>query len=141
MFYYLAKALMPHFGAFNVFTYHTVRAGGAVFTGFLMCLVLGPWMIRRLTELKIGQHIKKEHVADLHELHKGKSGTPTMGGALMIVSTILTLLMWSTLTNRLMIVALAVVCALGLVGFLDDYIKIRRKHNDGRKRSGNVTGF
>jgi len=126
MLYYLALAMTPYLGAFNVFTYHTVRAGAAALTGFLFCLVIGPRVIHWLRVLKIGQHIKKEYVADLHALHKGKTGTPTMGGVLIILATLFTLLLWSTLVNRLLLIATAVLCMLGVVGFIDDFIKLRR---------------
>lgn len=131
MIYHLAHALVPYFGAFNALTYHTVRAGGAALTGFVLCLLFGPWLIRMLRSLKVGQIIKKDHVADLHALHKGKAGTPTMGGVMIIAGTLISLLLWSTLTNRLVWLALFVFLVLGAVGFLDDYIKLKRKHNDG----------
>lgn len=131
MLYYLTQALIPYLSELDVFRYHTVRAGGAAITGFLFCLLVGPRLIGLLRALKVGQIIKKDHVADLHALHKGKAGTPTMGGTIIILSTVLSLLLWSTLTNRLLWVALAVLVLLGAVGFLDDYIKLRRKHNDG----------
>jgi phospho-N-acetylmuramoyl-pentapeptide-transferase len=131
MFYHLAQALVPNFNAMNVLTYHTVRAGGAALTAFLFSLIVGPTIIRLLRSLKIGQYIKKEHVADLHALHKGKAGTPTMGGALILSSTIVALLLWSTLTNRLMWLCVMVFLLLGAVGFLDDFVKLRRKHNTG----------
>lgn len=140
MLYYLAEALVPHVGAFNVLTYHTVRAGGAALTGFLLCLLFGPWLIRMLRSLKIGQFIKKDHVADLHALHKGKAGTPTMGGVMIIGGTLISLLLWSTLTNRLVWLALFVFLVLGAVGFLDDYIKLRRKHNDGLSARAKMLG-
>lgn len=131
MLYYLAQWLLPSISALNVLTYHTVRAGGAAVTGFLLCLVFGPWLIRMLRSLKAGQIIKKDHVADLHALHKGKGGTPTMGGVMIIGGTLFSLLLWSTLANRLVWLALFVFLVLGAVGFLDDYIKLKRKHNDG----------
>lgn len=131
MLYQLALALLPYYSPLNVFTYHTVRAGGAAITGFAFCLIFGPGIIRLLLSLKVGQFIKKEHVEALHEIHGAKAGTPTMGGTMIILSTVLSLLLWSTLTNRLMWVALAVFVTLGFVGFLDDIIKLKRKHNDG----------
>jgi phospho-N-acetylmuramoyl-pentapeptide-transferase len=140
MLYYLALALTPYVGAFNVFTYHTVRAGGAALTGFLFCLLIGPRVIHWLRVLKIGQHIKQEYVADLHELHKGKAGTPTMGGVLIILGAVFTLLMWSTIVNRLLLIATAVLCMLGIVGFIDDFIKLRRKHNDGLSARAKMIG-
>lgn len=140
MLYYLAEYLTPHVSAFNVFSYHTVRSGGALITGFLFCILMGPKIIQGLKALKVGQHIKKEHVQDLHELHKGKSGTPTMGGLIFIVATLLSLLLWSTLNNRLLIVATAVLCLMGAVGFLDDFIKLRRKRNDGLSARAKLIG-
>jgi phospho-N-acetylmuramoyl-pentapeptide-transferase len=131
MLYYLADMLEPWFGALNVLTYQTVRAGGAAVTGFLLCLLFGPALIRRLRELKIGQYIKKDHVADLHALHKGKAGTPTMGGVMIIGGTLAALLLWGRLTNRLLWLSMLVILLLGTVGFIDDFIKLRRRHNDG----------
>lgn len=131
MLYHLTQALIPYLSELDVFRYHTVRAGGAAITGFLFCLLVGPRIIGLLRALKIGQIIKKDHVADLHALHKGKAGTPTMGGTIIILSTVLSLLLWSTLTNRLLWVSIGVLMMLGAVGFVDDYIKLRRKHNDG----------
>lgn len=131
MIYYLALLLKSEVGAFRVLTYNTVRAGGAAFTAFLIALVLGPPLIRRLRALKIGQYIRKEYVEDLHALHQGKAGTPTMGGALIVLSTLFASLLWGQLANRLLWVALGVFCLLGAVGSLDDYTKLRRKHNKG----------
>jgi len=140
MIFYLTQALLPYYTAMDVFKYHTVRAGGAAVTGFLFCLLVGPKLIEMLRALKVGQFIKKDHVADLHALHKGKAGTPTMGGAIILLSTVLSLLLWSTLDNRLMWVALGMLLLLGAVGFLDDFIKLRRKHNDGLSARAKFTG-
>ncbi len=140
MIFYLTQALLPYFTALDVFKYHTVRAGGAAVTGFLFCLLVGPKLIEMLRAFKVGQFIKKDHVADLHALHKGKAGTPTMGGVIILLSTVLSLLLWSTLTNRLLWVALGMLLLLGAVGFLDDYIKLRRKHNDGLSARAKFAG-
>ncbi len=140
MLYYLALYLIPHMGVFNVLTYHTVRAGGAALTGFIICLIVGPSLIDWLHRVKVGQYIKKEHVADLHALHKGKAGTPTMGGALIVLSAVLSLLLWGRLANRLLWVAIAVFCLMGAVGFLDDFIKLRRKHNSGLSARAKLAG-
>lgn len=140
MLYYLAMSLMDKYSALNVFNYHTVRAGGAMITGFLFCLVVGPALIRVLRRLKIGQYIRQEHVQDLHALHKDKAGTPTMGGALIILATVVSLGLWSTLTNRLLLSATGVLCLLGVVGFMDDFIKLRRKDNHGLTAKAKLTG-
>ncbi|MCX8063635.1 MAG: phospho-N-acetylmuramoyl-pentapeptide-transferase [Candidatus Hydrogenedentes bacterium] len=131
MLYYLAILLVPFFDLVNVLTYHTVRAGGAVFTAFLVTILSGPFVIGKLRELKIGQFIKKDYVPDLHQLHKGKAGTPTMGGIMIIFSTLLTLIIWGRLDNRLLWLSLFVFLTLGLLGGADDYIKLRKRHNDG----------
>lgn len=140
MLHILALALIPYVSALNLFTYHTVRAGGAALTGFLFCVLLGPWIIRLLRSLKMGQYIKKDHVAQLHELHKGKAGTPTMGGVMIIVSTVISLVLWGRLSNPMLWVALGVLVLLGAVGFLDDYIKLKRKHNDGLSARAKFAG-
>lgn len=140
MLYYLAVSLTPRFGFFNALTYLTTRAGGAAVTAFLLSLVFGPAIIRGLRALKIGQYIREQHVADLHALHKGKAGTPTMGGTLIIVSTAASALMWARLSNRLLWVALGAFCVLGAVGFLDDYIKLRRKQNEGLSAKAKFAG-
>ena len=122
MLYYLSLTLTPEFGVLNVLSYHTVRSGGALITAFLFSLLIGPAIIEGLRRLKVGQFIKEEHVKHLHALHKSKAGNPTMGGVLIILTTVLSLLLWSTLTNRLLIMAVLVLCAMGAVGFMDDFI-------------------
>ena len=113
MAYLLAELLEPYFGLFNVLTYHTVRAGGAAFTGFILCVLMGPYLIERLRAMKVGQYIRQDHVENLHALHKGKSGTPTMGGVMIIFATTMTLLLWGRYSNRMLWVALAVMAAMG----------------------------
>jgi len=140
MAYLLAELLEPYFGLFNVLTYHTVRAGGAAFTGFILCVLMGPYLIERLRAMKVGQYIRQDHVENLHALHKGKSGTPTMGGVMIIFATTMTLLLWGRYSNRMLWVALAVMAAMGAVGFLDDYIKLKRKHNAGLSARAKFTG-
>jgi len=131
MLYYLSQILWDDFTILNIFSYHTVRSGGAMVTAFLVSLLIGPKVLDFLRALKIGQFIKKDHVEDLHEKHKSKAGTPTMGGLLIVLATLISLALWSTWTNRLFLIAVCVLFAMGMVGFLDDYIKLRRKHNDG----------
>ncbi|HUW59505.1 MAG TPA: phospho-N-acetylmuramoyl-pentapeptide-transferase [Candidatus Bathyarchaeia archaeon] len=140
MLYYVALLLTPFIDQLNVFSYHTVRSGAAALTGFFFCLLVGPRMIYWLRILKIGQHIKKDYVADLHELHKGKTGTPTMGGVLIIISTLVSLLLWSNLVNRLLLIVTGVLVMLGIVGFIDDFIKLRRHQNDGLSARAKMIG-
>lgn len=131
MLYYLGLALEDDIGVLNVFTYHTVRAGGAAATAFFLSLLFGPLVIRVLRRIKFGQIIKQDHVADLHALHKGKAGTPTMGGALVILSAVIALLFWGDLQNRLLIAAMLVLVALGALGFMDDFTSLKKKRNHG----------
>ena len=140
MAYLLAELLKPYISVFNLFTYHTVRAGGAAFMGFLFCVLMGPYIIQRLKALKVGQFIRRDYVEDLHELHKGKSGTPTMGGLMIILATLLSLLVWGRFSNRMLWVALAVMGAMGAVGILDDILKLRRRHNTGLSARAKFTG-
>ena len=131
MIYYLADALRDQFSFLNAFTYLTTRAGLALVTAFVLSVAFGPRMLAFLRALKVGQIIKRDHVQDLHALHKGKGGTPTMGGMLIVGAALVTLIVWGRLGNRLLLVAMAVFVGLAFVGFLDDFIKLRRKHNDG----------
>lgn len=140
MLYYLAEQFTSEFTFLNAFTYNTTRAGLALITGFVLSLLLGPRILAFLRALKVGQFIKKDHVQDLHELHKGKAGTPTMGGVLILVCAVISLALWGDLTNRLLWVASGILVLLGLVGFMDDYIKLRRKHNDGLSARAKFSG-
>jgi UDP-N-acetylmuramyl pentapeptide phosphotransferase/UDP-N-acetylglucosamine-1-phosphate transferase len=140
MAYWLSVLLKAQVGFTNVFGYHTVRAGGAAFTAFFLSILLGPMIIRRLRQLKIGQYIREDHVESLHELHKSKAGTPTMGGLMIIVSTLSALLLWGRLSNRLLWVAMLVLLVMGLLGFMDDYIKLKRKHNAGLSARAKFSG-
>jgi len=140
MFHYLGEVFADQYRVLNVLTYYSVRSGGALITGFLVSLLIGPSVIRWLHALNVGQIIKKDHVQDLHELHKGKSGTPTMGGLLIILATLMSLLLWADITNRLLQLAVAVLILMGTVGFIDDFIKLRRKHNDGLSARAKFVG-
>jgi len=134
MLYYLHKlaALGDGLGIFNVFQYHTFRALGGALTALLICLWVGPWTIRLLTRLKLGQPLRsKEEVHQLADLHSGKKGTPTMGGILIIVSVTLSCLLWSRPNNAYTWLVLFSLVYLGGIGFLDDYLKVTKKKSDG----------
>lgn len=131
MLYVLFVKLVPYISGFNVFTYITIRAAMAAITALLLSIVAGPWMIVKLRELKIGQQIRKEHVADLHKIHQTKAGTPTMGGLLIIGSVAIATLLWADILNRLVLIALFCTLWLAAVGFLDDFIKLRKKRSLG----------
>ncbi len=140
MAYWLSVLLKDEVGFTNVLSYHSVRAGGAAFTAFFLSILLGPAIIRRLRQLKIGQYIREEHVESLHELHKGKAGTPTMGGLMIIVSTLAALLLWGRLSNRLLWISMIILLVMGALGFMDDFIKLKRKHNAGLSARAKFAG-
>jgi phospho-N-acetylmuramoyl-pentapeptide-transferase len=113
--------------AFNVFSYLTLRAVLAAGTALLIGLAAGPWVIRKLTELKIGQAVR----TDGPQTHLSKTGTPTMGGALILIAIGVTTLLWADLTNRFVWVVLIVTLGFGWVGWVDDYRKVVHRNPKG----------
>lgn len=117
---------------FNVFQYITFRSLGAGVTAFLLCLIFGNRVIRRLISLRLGQPIRsQEEVNRLHELHGSKAGTPTMGGVLLLGALVVSTLLWARPANPLIWLALFTVVYLGALGFVDDYLKVTKKSSDG----------
>jgi len=116
----LAQWLAKDVRVFNVFNYLTLRAVLACLTALAVSLILGPTMIRKLTAYKIGQAVRD----DGPRSHLTKAGTPTMGGALILVSIVVTTLLWADLSNRLVWVVLLVTLAFGSIGWIDDYRKV-----------------
>lgn len=139
MFYYLH--LLHEYGTgidsevlkgFNVFQYITFRSLAAGITAFLLCLMFGNRVIRRLISLKLGQPIRtQEEVNRLHELHGAKAGTPTMGGVLLLGALLVSTLLWARPSNPLVWLAIFTVIYLGALGFADDYLKVTKKSSDG----------
>ncbi len=127
MLYHLLYPLHTTFSVFNVFRYITFRTIYASLTAFLICFLLGPWMIRKLAEMQVGQYIRD----DGPKTHLDKAGTPTMGGTLIIVSIVVSILLWSDLTNFYVWITLFVVVGYGLVGFIDDYLMQVKKQSKG----------
>lgn len=116
----------------NVFQYITFRSLAAGITAFILCLLLGKLVIRRLISLKLGQPIRtQEEVNRLHELHGAKAGTPTMGGVLLLGAVVFATLLWARPTNPLVWLCLFTVVYLGVLGFIDDYLKVSKKTSDG----------
>jgi phospho-N-acetylmuramoyl-pentapeptide-transferase len=113
--------------AFNVFSYLTLRAVLAAATALVIGLAAGPWVIRRLTEMKIGQAVRAEGP----QTHLAKTGTPTMGGVLILISIGVTTLLWADLTNRFVWVVLLVMLGFGWVGWIDDYRKVVHRNPKG----------
>ncbi len=113
--------------AFNVFGYLTLRAVLAAATSLIIGLLAGPVVIRKLAELKIGQAVR----TDGPQTHLAKSGTPTMGGALILIAIAVTTLLWADLSNRFVWVVLVIMVAFGWVGWVDDYRKVVRRDPRG----------
>src|SRR5947207_8860812 len=111
----------------NVFQYITFRTAYASLTALLISLLLGPWLITRLRDFQIGQHIREEGPKS----HQKKAGTPTMGGLLIVVSIVLPTLLWANLRNRFIWLVTFATAAYAAVGFADDYIKVVRKRSLG----------
>ncbi|MFH1045425.1 MAG: phospho-N-acetylmuramoyl-pentapeptide-transferase [Candidatus Omnitrophota bacterium] len=132
MFYWLFYPLREIFFGFNVFRYITFRAAMASVTAFILCMCMGPWLIKKLTKLKIGENIIDEKTSPyLHQLHSGKKGVPTMGGLLILFAALTSTVLWARLDNRYVGVVLFSTFWLGIVGFLDDYIKLVNKRSKG----------
>ena len=128
MFYWLLyEQLYRYFTPLRLFSYVTFRTAFASLTALFISVVLGPWMIRKLREFQIGQHIREEGPKS----HQKKAGTPTMGGLLIIVSITIPTLLWANLTNLYIWIALFGLLAFGAIGFLDDYSKVIKKQNLG----------
>jgi phospho-N-acetylmuramoyl-pentapeptide-transferase len=123
----LANWIATDVRAFNVFSYITLRSVLATMTALMISFVIGPRMIRKLTEYKIGQSVRD----DGPQTHLIKAGTPTMGGALILVSIIVTTLLWADLRNRFVWVVLLVTLGFGTVGWIDDYRKVVQRNPKG----------
>jgi len=131
MLYYLFYPLHDLFSAFNVFRYITFRAAMAALTAFLISLILGPFVIRKLRELKVAEKITKEDSERLDELHRAKHGTPTMGGILILAAIVGATLLWADMSNKYITIVLFSTIWLGVTGFIDDYLKQVKKKSKG----------
>jgi phospho-N-acetylmuramoyl-pentapeptide-transferase len=127
LYYLLYHTLQKYFSPLNVFRYITVRTVYASLTGMFLAFVFGPWLIRQLRELQIGQYIREEGPQD----HKKKAGTPTMGGVLIVLSTAVPTLLWADLGNAFVWLALFALLAFAAIGFVDDYAKVSKQQNLG----------
>ena len=119
--------LVKYFTPFNVFQYITFRGAYAALTTLLLCFLCGQRIIEMLTALKLGQTIRKDGPAT----HLAKSGTPTMGGVMIILSVIISMLLWQNFDNSYVWITILSFLAFGLIGFLDDYLKIKGHNSDG----------
>jgi len=127
MLYHLLYPLHTTFSVFNVFRYITFRTIYASLTAFFICFLLGPWMIRKLGAMQVGQYIRD----DGPKTHLDKAGTPTMGGTLIIISITVSILLWSDLTNYFVWIVLFVIIGNGTIGFIDDYLMQIKRQSKG----------
>src|SRR3954452_209283 len=128
MLYYLLYYLFHNrIYGFNVFRYITFRTAFAALTALLISFVLGPWLIERMRRIKLGQYIREEGPKS----HQQKAGTPTMGGILINVAILIPTILWADISNPYIWIVLFVTFAYGAIGFIDDYRKLIKKHNEG----------
>jgi phospho-N-acetylmuramoyl-pentapeptide-transferase len=128
MLYYLVYHVPPRVAhVLNVFRYITVRTALASLSSLFLGLILGPWMIRRLRQLQIGQFIREEGPRS----HQSKAGTPTMGGILIVTVTVVPTLFWADLSNAYVLLTVFAMLAFGAIGFADDFTKVVKRHNLG----------
>jgi phospho-N-acetylmuramoyl-pentapeptide-transferase len=134
--YYLLAPLASKYIVFNLFTYITFRIAGGTATAIVLSFLMGPAVIRQLRRLRVGQVVR----TDGPETHLSKAGTPTMGGVLIILSTVVATLLWADVRNPYVIISIVVLLALGALGFLDDYLKVVRRRTEGLVGRYKLTG-
>ena len=123
------QGVMPEWGFLRIFQYITFRAVMAAMTALLIGIAFGPWVIRRLTELKIGQPVRTYAM----QTHLAKNGTPTMGGVLVLLAIAVATLLWFDLSNRFVWIVLLVTFGFGAIGWVDDWRKVVRKDPEGMR--------
>lgn len=127
MVYHWLYSLADQISVMNVFRYITVRTFISFFTGFFLCLIWGPYFIDSLKQKHFGQSIRD----DGPQTHKKKAGTPTMGGWLILLSTLIPLVLWIDIRNHLVIGTLFITWGFGFIGYIDDYLKVSKKNTKG----------
>ncbi len=126
MLYHLLYPLAEQFGVFNVVRYITFRTAAATLTALFITFLVGPWLIRRLAALRVGQPIR-----EIGPDHRDKEGTPTMGGLLILTALVVSVLLWSELDNRFVWIVLGLTTGYGVLGFIDDYKKVTEGSSAG----------
>ena len=129
MLFQLTEYLQQFYSGFNVFNYLTLRAILGVLTALLISFLIGPYMIKKLSILKIGQTVRN----DGPETHFSKAGTPTMGGTLILIAVTVATLLWADLSNRYIWVVIGVLVSFGIIGWVDDYKKLIKQDPEGLK--------
>jgi len=136
MLYQYLYSLSESSSLFNIFRYITFRTFVAFFTAFFVVLVWGPYFIKKLKDKQIGQRIRD----DGPQAHKKKEGTPTMGGGLILLSTLIPVLLWVDLTNALVWGMLLVTWGFGLIGYIDDWLKVSKRNSKGLSGRARLLG-
>ena len=127
LYWLLYEKLFPFFHPFRIFRYLTFRTAFASLTALLIALFIGPYVIQKLREFQIGQYIRE----DGPQSHSEKTGTPTMGGVLIVIAILLPTVLWSDPANPFVWIAVFSTLAFGAIGFADDYIKVVKRRNLG----------
>ena len=131
MLYHFLYPLKEFHPVFNVSRYITFRSAGAAVTAFILCLVLGPWVIRMLTQMQALAHTEREYAQAIHAFYAHKKKVPTMGGILIVASLVLSMFFWGNWTVPSVWISVIILLWFGMVGFLDDWIKLRSKSSRG----------
>jgi phospho-N-acetylmuramoyl-pentapeptide-transferase len=134
--YHFLVPLTKYVKLFNVFNYISFRAAGAAVTALLVAFLVGPFILRRLQSLMVHQGIRE----GTPDSHANKGATPTMGGLIILAATLIPTLLWAKLDNRYILLALLVTTWMGVIGFIDDYLKLKQKR-EGRKNEGLVERY
>jgi phospho-N-acetylmuramoyl-pentapeptide-transferase len=138
--FYFLYPLRDYSFIFNLFRYITFRAAAASVTAFLLCLWLGPRIIRWLTSIKVTANQEREHAKSIHQFFTHKKNVPTMGGILIVASVVFSILLWGNLTNRYIWLLLISIVGFAGVGFLDDWIKLKSKSSKGLSSRTKLAG-
>jgi phospho-N-acetylmuramoyl-pentapeptide-transferase len=123
MFYHLLYPLRDYISAFNIFRYITFRTAYATITSLLICFVFGPAIIRMLASRGFVNGVRQ----DIPERHAGKRGTPTMGGIMIIIAAVVPTLLWADLSNKYILIGILAICWLGVMGLVDDYLRVVKR--------------
>ena len=127
MLYNFLYSLNTWFSPLNVFRYITFRSALAVLTAMLITFIIGPKVIKRLSMFSVTQQVRD----DGPQTHLGKTGTPTMGGVLIIISILVTVVLWGDLTNKYILTMIFSLVGFGTIGFIDDYLKVVKRNPKG----------
>ena len=136
LYWLLYEKLFPFFHPFRIFRYLTFRTAFASLTALLIALFIGPWVIQKLREFQIGQYIRE----DGPQSHLKKSGTPTMGGVLIVIAILLPTVLWSDPSNPFVWITVFSTLAFGAIGFADDYIKVVKRRSLGLTARAKLIG-